>query len=162
MWVSADRGILVWTPVLLVLLPALVRSWRELPDWSRWLVVGGLVYTAFQARFSIFTGGDGFYGYRHGLEFLVCAAPAFALSAGRMGRVARHLVGPVLALQFAAIAVGAMSNGFFVLRTDVWVDNSFWLALRHAAPGLGVGTAPGGGGGARDPGVAGARAGFRP
>ena len=45
MWVSPDRGILVLTPVLLVLLPALVRSWRSLPDWSTALLVGGLAYT---------------------------------------------------------------------------------------------------------------------
>lgn len=131
MWVSPDRGILVWTPVLLVLLPALVRSWRDLPDWSRWLLVGGVVYTLAQGRLAEFQGGDGFYGYRHGLEFLACAAPAFALSAVRMGRVAQALVGPLLALQFAAISVGAMSDGFFVLRADAWVDNSYWLALRH-------------------------------
>jgi alpha-1,2-mannosyltransferase len=131
MWVSADRGILVWTPVLLVLLAALVRSWRELPDWSRWLLIGGVVYTLAQGRLAEFQGGDGYYGYRHGLEFLACAAPAFALSAVRMGRVAQALVGPVLALQFAAIAVGAISDGFFVYRQDAWVDNSYWLALRH-------------------------------
>ena len=31
MWVAPDRGILLWTPLVLLLLPALVRSWRELP-----------------------------------------------------------------------------------------------------------------------------------
>ena len=117
-----------------MLLPALVRSWRDLPDWSRWLLVGGVVYTLAQGRLAEFQGGDGFYGYRHGLEFLACAAPAFALSAVRMGRVAQALVGPLLALQFAAISVGAMSDGFFVLRADAWVDNSYWLAPRPPRP----------------------------
>ena len=78
-------------------------------------MVGGLVYTAFQARFSIFHGGDGFYGYRHGLEFLACAAPPSPCRRGRMGRVAQALIGPVLALQLAAFTVGSISNGFFVL-----------------------------------------------
>jgi hypothetical protein len=94
MWVSPDRGLLVWTPVMLVLLPAVVQSWRELPDWARWLP---------------------------------------------LGRLAQELVGPALCLQFGAIAVGAMSNGFFVVRDDAWTDNSYWLALRHV-PGVWVWT----------------------
>ena len=39
-WFAPDRGLFVWTPVLVVLAPALVRSWRNLPDWSRALVWG--------------------------------------------------------------------------------------------------------------------------
>ena len=39
-------------------------------------IFGGLAYTLVQGRIAEFHGGDGFYGYRHGLEFLVCAAPA--------------------------------------------------------------------------------------
>ena len=130
MWVSPDRGILVWTPVLLVLAPAVVRAWGELPMWSRALPVGGLIYTVIQAQVSYFAGGDAFYGYRHGLEFLACIAPCLALSAHRMDKPARLLVGPVLGLQFTAIFVGAVSEGYLLGLDDVWRDNSFLAAVR--------------------------------
>lgn len=131
MWLSPDRGILVWTPILLLMLPALLRSWSGLPDFVRWAAVGGVVYTGVQAQFGAFHGGAGFYGYRHGLELLTCLVPAMALSAPRMGRWARALFGPVVGLQLAAITLGAVSEGFLVLQADVWRDNSLALALRH-------------------------------
>ena len=135
LWVSRDRGILVWTPVLLLLAPAAARAWPTLPDWSRWLAVGGLAYTIGQGQIAVFMGGDGFYGYRLGLELLVCVAAVVAFSAHRMGRVAPVLLGPLLGAQVAAIAGDAESEGFFVERSDVWSDNAFWLALR-TLPGL--------------------------
>ena len=41
---SADRGLLWWCPLLLLLGPAAWRHRRELPDWSRWLAAGGASY----------------------------------------------------------------------------------------------------------------------
>ncbi len=64
MWVSPDRGFFVWTPLALLLLPALIRGWRELPDWTQWLAWGGLTYTLAQSWISGFFGGDAYYGYR--------------------------------------------------------------------------------------------------
>ena len=79
-WVAPDRGVLVWSPVALLLLPARARSWRDIPDWSRSLLVGGLVYTVVGAAIATFTGGDGFYGYRYGLELPGLCHAAFAIS----------------------------------------------------------------------------------
>jgi hypothetical protein len=134
-WVSPDRGILVWTPVILLLLPALVRSWRELPDWSRSLVWGGLAYTVLQGVLNRFSGGDVFYGYRLGLEMLACAAPALAFSVPRAGRVARRLFGPVLALQFLAIAWGALRDTAYLPFDQAWHHNAFEVAVRRAGVG---------------------------
>lgn len=134
MWVSPDRGILVWTPIVLLLLPALARSWRELPDWSRSLLVGGLVYTLVNTAMITFTGGDAFYGYRYGLEFLASATPALALSQVRMGAVARILAGPVLALEFFAFALGAISPNLWVPESDVWHRNAFIYGLHLGGP----------------------------
>jgi alpha-1,2-mannosyltransferase len=131
-WVSPDRGILVWTPVILLLVPALARSWRGLPDWSRSLVGGGLAYTVLQGVLNRFSGGDVFYGYRLGLEMLACATPALALSAPRMGRVARSLVGPVLALQVLAIAWGAARDSAWLPADQAWHHNAFEEAVRQA------------------------------
>ena len=84
-WFAPDRGLFVWTPVLLVLAPALVRNWKNLPDWSRALVFGGLAYSVLQCFLDDYDGGFGFYGYRLGLEMLACLTPAVALSAPHCG-----------------------------------------------------------------------------
>jgi alpha-1,2-mannosyltransferase len=136
--VAPGRGLLVWTPVILLLLPALVRSWRGLPDWSRWLVVAGLVYSVVQLRIQYFSGGIGFYGYRYALELLACLVPALVLSVPRLGRPARWLLPPVLALQVAAVSIGAINESYFIEVERNWVDNSFWVALRYQPGVVGV------------------------
>jgi hypothetical protein len=129
--VSPDRGFLVWTPLALLLLPAVVRSWRETPEWSRWLAGGGAAYALLQLQLNVFTGGDAFYAYRLGLELLVCLVPIYAFSlAGAtdaVGRIAPVVVG----IQFAAISFGAIIGGIFIHADDAWVDNSLLVALRH-------------------------------
>jgi alpha-1,2-mannosyltransferase len=135
--VSPDRGFLVWSPLLLVLLPAMVRAWREAPDWSRWLAVGGVLYTFFQLRLNYFAGGDFFYGYRHGLELLTCLVPLAALAWQRSGRRARRAAAVVATLQLAAIGLGAITNGFALPLEDAWSDNSFWVALRSSPATIG-------------------------
>lgn len=131
MWVAPDRGILVWTPVILLLLPALVRSWTNQPDWTRWLLVAGLTYTIAQAWYSPFHGGDAFFGYRLGLEFLASAVPALACSWVAAGRFARTLMGPILGLQVAAFSLGAMANGLFLDVGKAWSDNVVFAAARE-------------------------------
>jgi alpha-1,2-mannosyltransferase len=135
MWIAPDRGILVWTPIVALLLPALARSWRELPDWSRSLLISGLVYTLIENELNTFTGGDVFYGYRYGLEFLGCAVPALALSAPRTGAVARWLAGPVLAVELLATALGAIPDGNWLFESAAWHDNAFV----HTVNGVGTG-----------------------
>ncbi len=108
-----------------------MRAWRELPDWSRWLAVGGVAYTLVQGQLNGFSGGSGFYGYRLTLELLVCVFPAYALSVPRPGRGLRRLLGPVLGLQFAAISLGAAGDGGHArTSTTLWTDNSFVYAVR--------------------------------
>ncbi|WP_323791241.1 hypothetical protein [Nocardioides sp.] len=138
MWVSPGYGILIWTPVLLLLLPAIRRGWHQVPTWARILPLGGVLYTLAQAQLNTFTGGDGFFGYRHGLEFLATVAPCVALAAaGHLGRVSRHLLGPLLGLQFAAFLLGSTTEAWYILFTDAWRDNSLALALR-TEPAYGV------------------------
>lgn len=130
LWFSPDRGFLVWTPVVLLLIPAIVRSWRSQPDWARVMPVAGLAYTLIQGQLNTFTGGDGFYGYRHTLELLCCLAPCCAYATTSMGRVAKRLLGPVVGLQVAAFTLGSLSEGWYVVYTDAWRDNSLALAVR--------------------------------
>jgi hypothetical protein len=128
-WIAPDRGILVWTPVIVLMLPALVRHWRDLPDWSRALVWGGLAYTVVQGMRNPFGGGDGFYGYRLTLELLACAAPALALSAVRMGRYSRAAYGPVLVFQALVLGVGAIESRVVHSGDDVWTTHTLLSAL---------------------------------
>ena len=124
-WIAPDRGLLWWSPLLIVLASALVRGWRDLPDWSRGLFVAGTVYLVLQGLLVRFSGGDQFYGYRTSLEFVVCAAPALALAAHRMGPRARKAFAPLAILQLAMITPGAVVDGFYVKVAHVWNRNAF-------------------------------------
>lgn len=136
-WVAPDRGILVWTPLILVLTPALVRSWSTLPDWSRALVWAGLTYTVIQGVLNLFHGGDTFYGYRLTLELLACLTPALAMSAPRMGAIARSLFAPVLAVQTMIISVGAIIEGVGLTADRAWNMHSFvWVTSQAPAVGI--------------------------
>lgn len=134
LWVSPGRGILVWTPLIVLLLPAVVRSWRTLPDWTQALMYAGLAYTVLQGALNRFSGGDKFYGYRLGLEFLACGTPAFALSARRAGPVARRLLGPVIAVQALAITAGAIVDGGFIGTPQAWHANGFVVVIDKVGP----------------------------
>ena len=123
--VSPDRGILVWSPVILVLLPALIRSWSSQPTWSRALLGGGVAYTLVQGFMSYFAGGSAFYGYRLTLELLVLGTPAFTIAAAWAGRRARAALPALSGLQVGAIAVGAVYNSLGVPIEQVWTTNSF-------------------------------------
>lgn len=125
-WVSPDRGLLVWSPILLVLIPSLVREWRHLPDWSRALLLGGLAYTLMQGFLNRFSGGDSFYGYRLTLELLACATPALAFASPGMGWVARRLAATVLALQTFVISAGAVNGRLGSPAEDVWRTHTFF------------------------------------
>jgi len=137
-FVAFQRGFFVWTPVVLLFLPALFRARKVLPDWSLWLVIGGLVYTLAQLRLAWFGGGIFFYGYRHGLELLSALVPALVFSAPYLGRLARSLVPVVVAVQFATLSIGAFIEGMFIPPEDFWRDNSFWHALLYMPEVLGA------------------------
>jgi len=134
LWFAPDRGVLMWTPVLLVMLPAVIRSWRSLPDWTRVLLAGGIAYTLVQGRINLYHGGDGFYGYRLGLELLVSAVPAFAYATRNLARWQSLLIPPVVALQFAAVSVGAISEALYPVNDEYWTHNAFVEALRATPP----------------------------
>jgi len=132
MWISPDRGLLIYTPALLLLLPTLIRTWRTLPDWATALLLGGLAYTVLQAALIGFTGGDPIYGYRYGLELLTCATPAYALATPRAHRTTRLLLAPVLGLQLVVILLGATLEHTALTYQQAWTHNAFVEALLDA------------------------------
>ncbi len=142
MWVSPNHGILVWTPLLVLLLPALLRSWRDQSDWAKGLLLAGVIYTLLQASLNRFSGGDFVYGYRLTLELLMCALPAYVGAIPRAGHVARRLIAPLGGLQLAAVLVGAVRDGHYLVPSaDSWTDSGYLLAMRQDPLFVGVVTA---------------------
>jgi hypothetical protein len=79
-FVSPERGVLVMTPALLMLLPGLRTAWRVAPHWVRWSTGAGFAYLVLQLWGIRFGGGDGFYSYRTTLETLSLCVPLLTLT----------------------------------------------------------------------------------
>jgi alpha-1,2-mannosyltransferase len=78
--VSAERGMFVLTPFLVMLLPGLRIAWHAAPTFVRASAMGGITYTVTQLWLIRFTGGDGFYPYRITIEGLTLCAPLLVLA----------------------------------------------------------------------------------
>jgi len=137
LWISPGRGLLVLTPCVLVLFPAVARSWRGLPGWSRTLLLSGLLYAVIQGLLNYFAGGEGFFGYRLTLETLACMFPALALSVGNAGRGARAVLPPLLAVQVGTYAYAAARDAYSISPDDAWRLNPVLLAIGDV-PAFGV------------------------
>mgnify|MGYP001820939705 CR=1 FL=1 len=79
-FVSPTRGLLVWSPFLILLIPGLVSGWRAAPGWARGAAIGAVAYLLFQYKANRYSGGSGFATYRYPLEALTAAAPVLVLS----------------------------------------------------------------------------------
>lgn len=132
-FVAGDYGWLWWTPLVVVLLPAVVRGFRAAPGWTKMLALGGVVYLLAQVGLNGYTGGYGFWGYRLALEPLACIAPLYVTTYPRAGRGTRRLVPWVSAAQFAAISFGALYLPLDIVDKypgQEWKPNAIYLLLR--------------------------------
>jgi hypothetical protein len=117
------RGILIYTPILLLLLPGIDRGWRVAPPWVRSAAVAGVVYAVVQLRANGWYGGLNYFGSRLLLETLVLASPLllltlrhYVLPTGR--RAVRISLVVVLAASLLTHALGATtrSEGLYVVE----------------------------------------------
>lgn len=131
-FVSPGYGVLVWTPVLVLVLPAVVRGWRTAPDWTRALALGGVLYLLVQVYLNPYHGGNGFWGYRLPLESLCCAFPLLVSCLHRVGRRAKRLLTPVLGYQFGTIALGAVFGLGLIQKTAAWGWTHYTIASTAA------------------------------
>lgn len=140
--VSPGAGLFVWTPVLLVLVPAVIRGWRSAPDWTRVLAIGGVLYLLVQASLNQFHAGTGFWGNRLGLETLTCLVPLVACCLSRVRPRERVVAVVALTYQSGLVLTGAVFNiahnhGF------AWRENDLVLAFRDNPWAVGAGMATG-------------------
>jgi hypothetical protein len=99
-----NRGLFLYAPFLLLLIPGLRAAWRSGPDWARAAAVGGVLYLLLVYKANRFSGGDGFIGYRYPLEALTAAA--VLLFASYRGWVSRR---PLIVRAFwVAVAIGVV------------------------------------------------------
>jgi hypothetical protein len=90
--VDPARGLLAYSPFLLILAPGLPAAWRKAPDWIRGSAIGGLAYLLLQLKANRYSGGDTFWGYRYPLEMLAATAPLLMLSYTEWVRSQSHLL----------------------------------------------------------------------
>jgi hypothetical protein len=107
------RGLFVYTPFLVLLLPGLGKAWRVAPGWVRGSAIGGLAYVLLQLKANRYSGGEGFWGYRYPLEFLAATAPLFFLAYTEWIRkhpsaALRRWFGYLVALSIVLTALGAI------------------------------------------------------
>jgi hypothetical protein len=73
--VNPVRGVLFYTPVLLLLLPFVHRGWRIAAGWARSSAAAGVLYLALQLRANSWEGGYDYFGSRLTIETLVLISP---------------------------------------------------------------------------------------
>jgi hypothetical protein len=112
-FVSPERGVLVMTPALLLLLPGCRAAWRVAPWWVRSAAVSGIAYVIVQIWASRFSGGDGFYSYRTPLEGLTLCVPLLTITWREWtatSRIRRTAFAGLAAASVALHAFGSIVN----------------------------------------------------
>lgn len=111
---SPLHGALVYSPVLVLMLLALLVGRRAISDWAGAAACGGALYQVAQWQVNGFTGGAGFYSYRLPLECIVLCTPA-AVQAYTSWRSSTPKVAP-WARTLAGLGVGLHAVGVFWYR----------------------------------------------
>ncbi len=69
--INPGKGLLVYSPFIIVLAAKLGSGWRNTELIGRGAAIGGVIYLLVQWKANRFSGGDTFWGYRYPLEPLV-------------------------------------------------------------------------------------------
>lgn len=125
---SPSRGLLVFSPVLLVALAVIGPSWGLVRATGlRWLGAACVLQFLAYAAYAVWWGGHT-YGPRYMVDILVPLAPFLALGADR---VLRHTITGALAilLLIASVAIAAM--GAIVYPNERWNTSPAGVDLHH-------------------------------
>ena len=135
--VSPGRGVLVYSPFLIVLIPGVRSAWRVAPAWVRSSAVSGVAYMAVQLKANYFAGGGNFWGYRYPIASLVLCAPLLVLAWQVYASCSARRRAWFASLTVAAIAsqaLGAMCFGDNFYPSN-WAPHNVYWAL-HGRPVL--------------------------
>ena len=113
--ISPSRGLLVFSPVVIIALIGLIPSLRALPDYGLgWAFAGSFLLYAGYACYTVWWGGHS-YGPRYLLDFVVFLTPAAAVALSRVVRPRWARAVCALALVWSIVAAG--TGAFFA---DNW------------------------------------------
>jgi hypothetical protein len=125
--IDPARGLLIYTPVLLVLLPFVNRGWRVSPWWVRSASIAGIGYLVVQLRANDYAGGAQFFGSRLTLETLVLCSPLLLRTwQAKVGRdaILRRVAWVLITIGVALHALGAtVWSSPFVDSETMWRDH---------------------------------------
>lgn len=125
--ISPNRGLLVYTPIMLFALWGAVRVWRvAAPEWLRWLTVGVLLHVVVHAKFREWWGG-----YTYGPRYLTDVLPVLTIF------LVYGLVPLCRARALRALAAGLALYGVGVQAIGVYAADDSWnrepkLLERHS------------------------------
>ena len=127
--VSPSRGLIIFSPIVLIPLLAIPAVWRERADaGARWWTTAALVQYAGYACYSMWWGGHT-YGPRYLVDALVPLTPA---AAAGMAWVAARPWRQVLAMAALAWSVVVAATGAFCYPHDRWNTNPLDVDRYHA------------------------------
>jgi hypothetical protein len=128
--ISPSRGLLVFSPVVLVSLLGLRRRDDRLSPalTAGWCAVGALVQFLFYALYSVWWGGHT-YGPRYCLDFLPLLVPAAAHAVTRLRQMPRWTRALAVAALSWSVTVGAA--GAFVYPHEMWNIDPLDVDRRH-------------------------------
>lgn len=128
-FVSPLRGLFVYSPFVLLVLPGLARAWRAAPSWVRSSALGGVVYLVVQLAGNTWIGGPVF-GYRLILPSLVAWWPLLTMAYERW--TARRVWARWAFVALAAASIWWFTQGASVLPVDYLAANpqeyTVWLS----------------------------------
>lgn len=117
-----QRGILLYAPFLLVLVPFTGRGWRVSPWWVRASAIAGVMYLVVQMRSNAYHGGAHFFGARLPLETLVLSTPLMLRTWQAYVSKTRIWRRACLALVAVALVMHAAGATVFSTRTGGAAD----------------------------------------
>jgi hypothetical protein len=125
--VSPNRGLLVFSPIVIIALIGIIPSLRSLPGHGLgWAFAGCLVLYVGYACYTVWWGGHS-YGPRYLLDFVLWLTPAAAVA------LERRIRGPVLrGLCVALLAWSIVAAGTGAFCADDWNTRPSEVDRNHA------------------------------
>jgi hypothetical protein len=125
--VSPSRGLLVFSPVLIVAVAALGSWGFARAAGLAWLAVACVLQFAAYAAYAVWWGGHT-YGPRYLIDLLAPLSPFVALGADR---VLRHTITGALAFVLCVVSIGVSAAGAFIYPNERWNTSPAGVDLHH-------------------------------